>query len=144
MIIINGQIYEAEPAVEAYVKEIEQENKYHIDKIKSMYKEFEGTLRTPAWEYDMQCQLDDAKAKITELKAENVRLQQKDNDVIATDRDTPMKPIEVQGFMGDITLSCPSCKKPIVNCYSSRTFEPEFCICCGQRLLWSRKDGGAE
>lgn len=83
---------------------------------------------------------------------ENCPLYRKEPCVIAfaeyitkrSNRDTPKKPIEVQGAMGDFTLSCPSCKKPIVNCYSSRTFEPEFCICCGQRLLWSRKDGGAE
>ena len=95
--IINGQRYDAEPAVEAYVKELEQENaklqkdvdrldqmcfdmmykvdelkaenEYHIAKIKSMHQEFKGLLRTPAWEYDRL-------QAMKELEAENKQLKQ--------------------------------------------------------------------
>lgn len=73
--VINGQLYECAPEVKDYITKLENENKYHISKIKSMHKEYKGLLRTPAWEYDILLQLQDKDKEIAELKAENAALR---------------------------------------------------------------------
>ena len=54
----------------------------------------------------------------------------------ATDADA-LEPIEVATPpCNDFTLSCLTCKSPIVNTYSNREYKPKFCNECGQKLKW--------
>lgn len=34
-------------------------------------------------------------------------------------------------------LSCPNCRKPIVNVWNIAKYEPNYCHYCGQALDWS-------
>lgn len=56
------------------------------------------------------------------------------------DRATAKEGIDVYNAFGDGTLSCPSCKKPIINVYSKLPYMPNYCHHCGQRFKWSRSD----
>lgn len=51
------------------------------------------------------------------------------------------KQIPKKGIMiGDeysSVLSCPNCRKPIVNVWNSNEYKPKYCHYCGQRLDWS-------
>lgn len=76
--IINGQRYEAEPAVEAYVKELETEKNSLSEQVKR--------LETEIAKLDISYY--NAALAITRLRAENARLEkgyQKATGVIATD-----------------------------------------------------------
>lgn len=54
----------------------------------------------------------------------------------ATDDDA-LEPIDIPTPpCNDVTLSCPTCRKPIVNAYSSKEYKPKFCSECGQKLKW--------
>lgn len=54
----------------------------------------------------------------------------------ATDDDA-LEPVDVTTPpCNDVTLSCPTCRKPIVNAYSSKEYKPKFCSECGQKLKW--------
>ena len=97
--IINGQRYEAEPAVEAYVKDLQAENEKLKNELWSeKAKAIHGEAR--AKDYDKEAQelanvlqvkvqeLGKAMIKINALKAENAQLEekyQKATGVIATD-----------------------------------------------------------
>lgn len=51
------------------------------------------------------------------------------------------KQIPKKGIMiGDnysSVLSCPNCRKPIVNVWNIAKYEPNYCHYCGQALDWS-------
>ena len=54
------------------------------------------------------------------------------------DRDTAKAPEEIQDAFGDTRLICPNCRNSVIN-YFNRSRPPQFCMICGQRLLWERK-----
>ena len=56
------------------------------------------------------------------------------------DKATAKEGIDVYNAFGDGTLSCPSCKKPIVNVWSKLAYMPNYCHHCGQRFKWTRSD----
>ena len=53
------------------------------------------------------------------------------------------KQIPKKGIMiGDnysSVLSCPNCRKPIVNVWNIAKYEPNYCHYCGQALDWSEE-----
>lgn len=90
IIVIDEELYEAEPEVIDYVHELESqitqlkaENEYHIAKIKSMYKDIENAARGPVYNFDSSgysvmmpkehyAQMEQ---RIKELEAENAKLR---------------------------------------------------------------------
>ncbi|NCU30367.1 hypothetical protein EOM57_01030 [Candidatus Saccharibacteria bacterium] len=56
--------------------------------------------------------------------------------MVALKKSLPKRPITIEdgaGF-GDQVLSCPCCKKPIVNVWDVKAYEPNYCHFCGQAL----------
>ena len=56
------------------------------------------------------------------------------------DKATPKKPTVLsysEDFRLEKIISCNSCKKPVVNVWSYRTYKPNYCHYCGQSLDWS-------
>lgn len=73
----------------------------------------------------LECKPEDAYHKLEEL----------------VDRAIPLEPIPLpHGGFGDMALSCPTCRKPIVNVWTSRTYNPKYCHYCGQRLDWRNEN----
>ena len=54
------------------------------------------------------------------------------------ERDAAKAPEEIQDVFGDGRLICPNCRNSVIN-YFNRSRPPQFCMICGQRLLWERK-----
>lgn len=56
------------------------------------------------------------------------------------DRSKSRKPVMIadERFNAEVSshLCCPTCKQPIVNVCSSRTYKPQYCHYCGQKLDW--------
>lgn len=57
------------------------------------------------------------------------------------EKETAKKPILLieAHYYGDKTLSCPTCNNPIVNVWSQREYNPNYCHYCGQKLDWEEK-----
>ena len=56
------------------------------------------------------------------------------------DKATPKKPTVLsysEDFRLEKIISCNSCKKPVVNVWSYRTYKPNYCHYCGQAIDWS-------
>ena len=51
------------------------------------------------------------------------------------ERDTAKAPEEIQDAFGDGRLICPNCRNSVIN-YFNRSRPPQFCMICGQRLMW--------
>jgi hypothetical protein len=64
------------PEVENYITKLENENKYHISKIKSMYKDIEEARRHPTWRWDSNGNtVMMPAAEFDKLEAENAALR---------------------------------------------------------------------
>lgn len=63
------------------------------------------------------------------------------NEALGLAVDALEKQIPKKGIMiGDnysSVLSCPKCRKPIVNVWNIAKYEPNYCHYCGQALDWS-------
>lgn len=58
----------------------------------------------------------------------------------AVEKATPKEPYLKQDDFGDGVMSCPTCKKSIVNVWSRKKYKPNYCHYCGQKLDWEVKD----
>ena len=54
----------------------------------------------------------------------------------ALEKQIPKKGIMIGDEYSSI-LSCPNCRKPIVNVWNIAKYEPNYCHYCGQALDWS-------
>lgn len=54
----------------------------------------------------------------------------------ALEKQIPKKGIMIGDNYSSI-LSCPNCRKPIVNVWNIAKYEPNYCHYCGQSLDWS-------
>ena len=54
----------------------------------------------------------------------------------ALEKQIPKKGIMIGDNYSSI-LSCPNCRKPIVNVWSRSEYKPNYCHYCGQKLDWS-------
>ena len=54
----------------------------------------------------------------------------------ALEKQIPKKGI-MRGDNYSSVLSCPNCRKPIVNVWNIAKYEPNYCHYCGQALDWS-------
>lgn len=59
--------------------------------------------------------------------------------VEALEKQIPKKGIMIGDNYSSI-LSCPNCRKPIVNVWNIAKYEPNYCHYCGQALDWSEID----
>lgn len=90
ILAIDEDWYEAEPEVVDYVHSLESqitqlkaENKYHIAKIKSMYKDIKNALRGPVYNFDSggyavmmpKEHYAQMEQRIRELESENAKLR---------------------------------------------------------------------
>ncbi len=65
--------------------------------------------------------------------------------ISAIEKQIPKKPIEKEtdnlwNGMSTRTVSCPNCKKQIVNVWNKADYKPKFCHYCGQALDWSDEE----
>lgn len=56
--------------------------------------------------------------------------------VEALEKQIPKKGIMIGDNYSSV-LSCPNCRKPIVNVWNIAKYEPNYCHYCGQALDWS-------
>lgn len=56
--------------------------------------------------------------------------------VEALEKQMPKKGIMIGDDYSSV-LSCPNCRKPIVNVWNIAKYEPNYCHYCGQALDWS-------
>lgn len=56
--------------------------------------------------------------------------------VEALEKQIPKKGIMIGDNYSSV-LSCPKCRKPIVNVWNIAKYEPNYCHYCGQALDWS-------
>ena len=54
----------------------------------------------------------------------------------ALEKQIPKKGIMIDDDYSSV-LSCPNCRKPIVNVWNIAKYEPNYCHYCGQALDWS-------
>ena len=54
----------------------------------------------------------------------------------ALEKQIPKKGIMIGDNYSSV-LSCPNCRKPIVNVWNIAKYEPNYCHYCGQALDWS-------
>ena len=54
----------------------------------------------------------------------------------ALEKQIPKKGIMIGDDYSSV-LSCPNCRKPIVNVWNIAKYEPNYCHYCGQALDWS-------
>ena len=54
----------------------------------------------------------------------------------ALEKQIPKKGIMIGDNYSSV-LSCPNCRKPIVNVWNVGKYEPNYCHYCGQALDWS-------
>lgn len=57
-------------------------------------------------------------------------------DCKALEKQIPKKGIMIGDEYSSV-LSCPNCRKPIVNVWNIAKYEPNYCHYCGQALDWS-------
>lgn len=57
----------------------------------------------------------------------------------ALEKQIPKKGIMIGDEYSSI-LSCPNCRKPIVNVWNIAKYEPNYCHYCGQALDWNDKE----
>ena len=64
------------------------------------------------------------------------------NAIFALEKQKPKRPLDLDDGAGfhDRVLSCPSCKKAIVNVWNTREYKPNFCHYCGQRFDWDKEE----
>lgn len=55
---------------------------------------------------------------------------------VLLEKQIPKKGIMIGDNYSSI-LSCPNCRKPIVNVWNIAKYEPNYCHYCGQSLDWS-------
>lgn len=53
----------------------------------------------------------------------------------ALEKQIPKKGIMIGDNYSSI-LSCPNCRKPIVNVWNIAKYEPNYCHYCGQKINW--------
>ncbi len=79
----------------------------------------------------LECNIEGDYINVDDLEAINLAIP-------ALEKQIPKKPIArfINTFSDDMAISCPCCKKPIVNVWNKRDYKPLYCHYCGQALDW--------
>ena len=150
--IINGQRYEAEPAVEAYVKDLQAENEKLKNELWSeKVKAIHGEARAKDYDKEAQELANDLQVKVQELgkalmeinalKKENAQLEekyQKATGVIAMYPSANAELVKHGEWIecDNGTFSCSLCQSWIPK---EQHYYARYCLHCGEKM-----DGGAD